>query len=111
MDRRTFLQVGACSLAVTVAGCTGNGADVSDVVVEPSEYEVSAEPSETITVELSNQSGDPTGVTITDPTGSVAYSGEVDGDGEVSHEAGRSGTFTVAVEARSRTAVRIVVEG
>ena len=110
MDRRTFLRVGTASLTVTLAGCSGNGADVSDIVVEPTEYEVTVEPSETVTVDLSNQNGDPTGVTVKDPSGSVVHSGEVDGDGEVAHEASQSGSFTVAVEAQSRTAVRIVVE-
>lgn len=109
MDRRTFLRVGAVAVAAAVAGCSGNGADVSDIVTGPAEYDLTADAGETITVELSNQNGDATGVTITGPSGSVAHSGEVDGDGEVAHEASQSGTFTVAVEAESRTAVRIVV--
>ena len=109
MDRRTFLRVGTVTVAAALAGCSGNGADVSDIVTGPTEYDLTVDAGETITVELSNQNGDATGVTITWPSGSVVHSGEVDGDGEVAHEASGSGAFTVAVEAASRTAVRIVV--
>lgn len=110
MNRRTFLRVGTATVAVSLAGCSGNGADVSDIVTGPAEYEVAADAGETISVDLSNQNGDPTGVTVTDPNGTVAHSDELHGEGEVVHEAGQSGTFTVAVETESRTAVRIVVE-